>query len=89
MDANEDWNDMKLGKELNRFLTETQLCDPLYDKFQETGLAKSTYARGKRRIDFIFFDRAMVPAIKRIGTLGLHQAMISDHVMNLRVVLLR
>jgi hypothetical protein len=81
MDANEDWNDAKLGKELNRFLTETQLCDPLYDKFQETGLAKSTYARGKRRIDFIFVDRAIVPAIKRIGTLGLHQAMISDHVM--------
>jgi hypothetical protein len=57
MDANEDWNDAKLGKELNRFLTETQLCDPLYDKFHETGLAKSTYARGKRRIDFIFVDR--------------------------------
>jgi exonuclease III len=81
MDANEDWNDAKLGKELSRFLTETQLCDPLYDKFQDAGLAKSTYARGKRRIDFIFVDRAMVPAIKKIGTLGLHQAMVSDHVM--------
>jgi hypothetical protein len=81
MDANEDWNDEKLGKDLSKFLAETQLCDPLFDKFQHQGLAKSTYARGKRRIDFIFADAAIVPAIQKIGTLGLHQAMVSDHVM--------
>jgi hypothetical protein len=83
MDANEDWNDEKLGKDLSIFLAETQLCecDPLFDKFQHQGLAKSTYARGKQRIDFIFVDTAIVPAIQKIGTLGLHQAMVSDHVM--------
>jgi hypothetical protein len=29
----------------------------------------------------MFFDEALLPAIKRIGTLGLHEALVSDHVM--------
>ena len=81
MDANEDWTEPKHGKELKQFLLDTQLEDPLYEKFKGAGLTQSTYARGKRRIDFMFFDTSLVPAIQRIGTLGLHEAIISDHVM--------
>jgi hypothetical protein len=29
----------------------------------------------------MLFDEALVHAIKRIGTLGLHHAIVSDHVM--------
>lgn len=80
MDANEDWTSPS-GKQLSSFLTEVGLVDPLYDRFCNQGLTKSTYARGSSRIDFIFVDKALAPAIKRIGTLGLHEAMFSDHVM--------
>jgi hypothetical protein len=81
MDANEDWTDKKTGRALKAFLSETQLRDPLYDKFNRSGLMSSTYARGSKRIDYMFFDTALLPAIKRIGTLGLHEAMVSDHIM--------
>jgi exonuclease III len=81
MDANEDWSDPKTGKELKQFMLETSLVDPLYDRFHEDGLTHSTYSRGKQRIDFILFDPALESAVKRIGTLGLHEAIISDHVM--------
>jgi hypothetical protein len=29
----------------------------------------------------MFFDQSLLSAIKRIGTLGLHEAIVSDHVM--------
>jgi hypothetical protein len=80
MDANEDWASSS-GKQLSAFLAETGLVDPLHDRFIGQGLTPTTYARGSSRIDFIFFDQALAPAIKRIGTLGLHEAMVSDHVM--------
>ena len=41
----------------------------------------TTYSRGKRRIDCILVDNTIVPAIKRTGTPGLHEGVISDHVM--------
>jgi hypothetical protein len=66
---------------ISAFLTEMGLADPLYDRFAGHGLTSTTYARGSSRIDFIFFDKALLPAVVRIGTLGLHEAMVSDHVM--------
>ena len=81
IDANEDWTNKRTGQALRAFLRETQLQDPLYDRFKNAGLTASTYARGSRRIDYIFFDPALLPAIRRIGTLGLHEALVSDHVM--------
>jgi hypothetical protein len=81
MDANEDWSDPKAGKSLRKFMTDLKLKDPLYDRFNGKGLVESTYSRGRRRIDFMLFDEALVHAIKRIGTLGLHHAIVSDHVM--------
>jgi hypothetical protein len=80
MDANEDWTSSS-GKPLAAFLQSTGLKDPLYDKFYKEGITPATYARGSKRIDYMFFDEALVPAITAIGTLGLHEAMVSDHVM--------
>jgi hypothetical protein len=81
MDANEDWSDARTGKSLKKFMNELKLVDPLYDRFDGKGLVESTYSRGRRRIDFLLFDAALAPAVKRIGTLGLHHAIVSDHVM--------
>jgi hypothetical protein len=80
MDANEDWTS-PTGRQLAAFLNEMGLVDPLYERFSNQGLTPTTYARGSSRIDFIFFDKTLVPAVSRIGTLGLHEAMVSDHVM--------
>jgi hypothetical protein len=80
MDANEDWTS-PTGRQLAVFLNEMGLVDPLYERFSNQGLTPTTYARGSSRIDFILFDKALVPAVSRIGTLGLHEAMVSDHVM--------
>jgi hypothetical protein len=81
MDANEDWTNKRTGTALRSFLRKTQLQDPLYQRFHKDGLTASTYARGSSRIDYKFFDEVLLPAIRRIGTLGLHEAIISDHVM--------
>jgi hypothetical protein len=57
------------------------MVDPLYERFNDDGLTHSTYARCKQGIDFKPFDLALQSAVKIIGTLGLHEAIISDHVM--------
>ena len=79
MDANEDWT-KKDGKELKAFMDKVQLRDPLYERHYSDEVTP-TYARGTKRIDYILMDASLMGAVRRIGTLGLHQAMISDHVM--------
>ena len=79
MDANDDWQ--QVNSALAVFIDEMGLTDPLYNKFNGNGLTSTTYARGSRRIDYIFVDQMIAPAIKRIGTLGLHEGINSDHVM--------
>ena len=79
MDANEDWTKSD-GKQLKEFMQEMQLCDPLYDIHYDDEITP-TYARGSKRIDYILMDECLVGAVHRIGTLGLHEAMFSDHVM--------
>ena len=37
----------------------------------------TTYARGKYRINFILTDSAIVPTIERIGTMGLHEEIVT------------
>ena len=80
LDANDTWLESG-SKEFRAFVEEMQLIDPLFNKFSEDGLTPTTYARGTRRIDFILVDSALEPFIKRIGTLGLHEGILSDHVM--------
>ena len=80
MDANDTW--LETGsKEFKSFVEEMQLVDPLYEKFSEDGLTQTTYSRGSRRIDFILVNSSIQKAIKKIGTLGLHEGIMSDHVM--------
>ena len=79
MDANDEWVDSKSG--FAQFVKEMSLVDPLYNKFCGDGLTSTTYARGSRRIDYILVDSVLESSIKRIGTLGLHEGIISDHVM--------
>ena len=80
MDANDEWLESG-SKSFQTFVKEMGLVDHLYDKFKDKGLTETTYARGKRRIDFILVDSSIVHAIKRIGTLGLNDGILSDHVM--------
>jgi len=79
MDANDEWVDSTSG--FAQFVKEMSLVDPLYNKFCDNGLTTTTYARGSRRIDYILVDSILESSIKRIGTLGLHEGIISDHVM--------
>jgi len=80
MDANDDWLQTS-SKAFKAFIEDMRLVDPYYEKIKTSGLTGTTYARGSRRIDFIFVDSTILPAIKRIGTLGLHEGIISDHIM--------
>ena len=81
MVANED-RSADNGEDLWNFMTATiSLVDPLSHKFGHDGITATTYARGKRRIDFILMDEKPTSAIQCVGTLGLHEAMVSDHVM--------
>ena len=80
MDANDDWLE-KSSKIFQSFIEELQLQDPLHQKFGQDGVTPATYARGTNRLDYILVDSTILPAIKKIGTLGLHEGIHSDHVM--------
>jgi hypothetical protein len=62
MDANEDWTASD-GKDLREFMVTSGLVDPLTVKFGNDGVTPTTYARGKRRIDFILMDEKLIPAV--------------------------
>ena len=80
MDNNDDWL-RSCNKTFQAFIKEMQLEDPLYNKFKDAGLTRTTYAHGSRWIDSIFVDSTILPASKCIWTLGLYQDIISDHVI--------
>ena len=60
------------------FLAEACLVDPYYDRFLEM---PRTYIRGNKRLDYIVMDEGLTHAIERIGYLGSHEAVHSDHSM--------
>ncbi|KAL7517834.1 hypothetical protein ACHAWF_000158, partial [Thalassiosira exigua] len=72
MDANDDWVRPE-GKSFAAFIEEMKLVDPLHKHFKN--------ARGTKRIDYMLVDEFVDQAIIRIGTLGLHEGIIFDHVM--------
>jgi hypothetical protein len=76
MDANGDYRGS--DKYFTSFLNEAGLDDPFFDKFQ---ISPPTYIRGNRRLDYIFTDPALSPSLVRIGYLGTHDGVMSDHVM--------
>jgi hypothetical protein len=75
MDAN---GDLSTNADLRTFLGETHLIDPFFDHF---GISPRTNINSSTRIDYIFMDGALVPAIERIGYLGTHNGALSDHIM--------
>ena len=76
IDANGDY--MGKDSDLQAFLSNSCLCDPFYERFQ---ISPTTYVNGSSRIDYIFMDRALCPAVTQIGYLGTHDGAFSDHVM--------
>ena len=50
-------------------------------KFGSNGITNITYSSWSRQIDFILVDLTIKSAIKKIGTLCLHEGIISDHVI--------
>ena len=77
MDANGDYM-AGTDKELREFIITNGLADPFYDRFQSS---PPTFIHGTKRIDYILIDPSLTGAIKRIGYLGTHKGIFSDHVM--------
>ncbi len=77
MDANGDYQDGK-DPHFTTFLTEAGLVDPFFERFE---ISPPTYVRGKRRLDYILMDPALSRSLVRIGYLGTHEGVLSDHVM--------
>ena len=61
MDANEEDNyDKEMDHDLRKFIEDAHLLDHFHGKFPEPTCA---YTRGKKRLDWILFDQALVGAI--------------------------
>ena len=80
IDTNDEWLNNG-SKEFQQFVDKMNLADPLHQKHGHNGIVSTTCSRGKHRIDFILVDSTIILTIKRIDTLGLHEGIISDHVM--------
>lgn len=77
MDANGDYIN-GTDNELRDFIHTTGMCDPFYDKFN---ISPPTYIYGTKRLDYILMDPTLTGAITRIGYLGTHDGVLSDHTM--------
>ena len=77
MDANEEWESTE-NNQLRQFIDIAQLTDAMRAQHPTADLA--TYRTGSRT-DYIFIDQTLQPAIRSIGQLGMHDGIISDHVM--------
>lgn len=77
MDANGDIQPGKdMDKDLPSFVRNAGLSDPFYDRFE---ISPPTTTFGSTRIDYIFVDPALAPAVVRIGYLGSHEGADTDH----------
>ena len=71
IDANgDDDYDEEIDHDLRKFIEHAHLVDHFHEKFHEP---TRTYTRGKKRLDRILFDPALVGAMERIGYLGTHE----------------
>ena len=75
MDAN---GSTLTDKRFRDFQREACLVDPYYDRFNEM---PATYNRGIQRLDYILMDAGLANAVMKIGYLGTHEAVYSDHSM--------
>ena len=65
--------------ELAEFLLATQL-EGVFKARQQT-TPKTTYARGTKRLDYIFISPQLLPTVRKSGYFALHDGIISDHRM--------
>ena len=80
VDDNDDWL-QTISNLFKAFVKEMHLVDPYYEKSKTSGLTSTIYLQGSCQIDFILVDSTIFPSIKCIGTLGLHEGIISEHAM--------
>ena len=80
MDASDDWLQTS-SKAFKAFIEDMHLVDPYYEKFKTLGLTGTAYAQGSRQINCICVDFTILSVINQICTLGLHDRIISDHIM--------
>lgn len=76
MDANEDINDKERG--ISKLLEETTLVDS-FTEYARTDCDIATYARGTKRIDYIFTSANVMPFIERVGYTAFYSLNTSDH----------
>ena len=74
-DFNADMTDPRFAD----FVNGNALID-VVDKVNE-GEPPRTYARGRKRLDYILADRTLLKAVVKAGSLGLHDGILSDHTM--------
>ena len=78
MATNGDDNyDKEIDHDLWKFIEDAHLVDHFHEKIPEP---TQTYTRGKKRLDMILFDPALVEAIECIRYLGTYEGQFSDHV---------
>lgn len=75
LDANGDWRDQ--DKDFKDFLTKSNLADVFFERFQDS---PRTYLYSDNRLDYILVDKALLPAVQRVGYLGTHEGADTDHV---------
>ena len=78
MDANEDWV-LEHEGELVEFIMGTQLED-VHIAWKQI-VPRSTYARGSKRLDYIFISPNLMSTVRKSGYLGIHELMLSNHKM--------
>jgi len=74
MDANDTMDAEK--SQLKRFITSTGLIDSMSHRHRHP---PRTCIKGARRINYIFLSPTLVPAMRRVGQLGIQDAILSDH----------
>ena len=71
MDANGDENyDKEMDHDLRKFIEDAHLVGHFHDKFPKP---TRTYTKGKKRLDRILFDQALLGNTEQIGYLGTHE----------------
>ena len=78
LDANEDWE--RLGENtFNHFMINNGLVD-IHERLLQQ-LPRTTYTRGRRRLDFTLTTETIIPAVTHCGILAEHEGVISDHTL--------
>ena len=78
IDANEDW-DRPGDNTFHRFMVNNGLLDIHQESLDS--LPRTTYTRGRRRLDFSLTSRKVLDSVSDCGILADHEGVISDHTL--------